>query len=430
MPAQSQGQQRNGGAKSEALVLSQAGGFAVKSKELATKAKATAVFVEKHCKSDVSEEWKKADKTKIAKLRGILEALQEEKQSTQLLKRESAEREVAKNLEATRKSVEKRLARCKEKEALFVEKQAMLRQHVRANEKLLSETEATIEKGEKKAKEAKAELRRLDQEARDREVELYEREEARAAEQRKIDRILQYKTYLERVVNERQDLFKGEIEVLMNRCGTLEARNVELYDTGTALSTQLERTREEYLRERTTLQNDHLMTSSHLHESQVALERHRAESQDLEQRLSRELEEKELKESQIGVIQMAIEQLFVRALSSCRLKQSRDAMQAIDTKFAPVRGDRDIHRLQEMLNKIQDRFQDLQSMHQDARSELQNNEPRDFNPVQDTDIFGELIWVDGSNAPAARGTARQEQPPGTAALSSATSSKRISSAAT
>lgn len=428
MPLQSQ--QRHGGGKSEALVLSQAGEFAVKSKDLAAKAKATSAFVEKHCKSDVSEEWKKADKTKIAKLRGILDALREEKQSTQLLKRESAEREVAKTLEVTRKSVEKRLARCKEREELFVEKQAKLRLDVRANEKLLSELEATIEKGKKKADDEKVELRRLEQEARDREVEFHECEEARAAEQRKIDRILQYKTYLERVVYERQDLFKGEIDVLMNRCGTLEARNVELHDTGTALSAQLERTREEHLRERTNLQNDHLMTSSRLHECQVALERHRAESQDLEQRLSRELEEKELKESQIGVIQMAIEQLFVRALSSCRLKQSRDAMQAIDTKFAPVRGDRDIYRLQEMLAKIAERFEDLHSMHQDARSHLQNNEPRGFNPDQDNDILGEVHFAHGDlSGPTGRSALRHGQEV-SAALSSATSSKRISSTAT
>jgi len=168
------------------------------------------------------------------------------------------------------------------------------------------------------------------------------------------------------------------------------------------------------------------MTSSRLHECQVALERHRAESQDLEQRLSRELEERELKESQIGVIQMAIEQLFVRALSSCRLKQSRDAMQAFDTKFTPVRGDRDIYRLQEMLAKIAERFEDLHSMHQDARSQLQNNEPRGFNPDQDTDILGEVSF--GYDVAAVgRHAARQEV---SAALSSGTSSKRISSTAT
>jgi len=219
----------------------------------------------------------------------------------------------------------------------------------------------------------------------------------------------------------------------MNRCGTLEARNVELYDTGTALSTQLERMREEYVRDRTNLQNDHLMTSSRLHECQVALERHRAESQDLEQRLSRELEEKELKESQIGVIQMAIEQLFVRALSSCRLKPTRDAMQAIDasTKFAPVRGDRDIYRLQEMLDKIAERFKDLQSMYQDARSQLQNNELRGLTADTDADILGEVQFVHGDGAPAARSVPRQEVSAGMSnSLTSSISSKRVSSGAT
>jgi len=58
-----------------------------KAEKIARNARATANFVEKHCKSDVSEEWKKVDDKKIAQLRGILAALQEENQSTQLLKK-------------------------------------------------------------------------------------------------------------------------------------------------------------------------------------------------------------------------------------------------------------------------------------------------------------------------------------------------------
>merc|ERR1711920_940826 len=94
-----------------------------KAEKVAKSARATAKFVEKHCKSDVSEEWKKVDDKKIVKLRGILAALQEENQSTQLLKKESEDKEARRALELTRSSVEQRLNECKEKEETFVKKQ-------------------------------------------------------------------------------------------------------------------------------------------------------------------------------------------------------------------------------------------------------------------------------------------------------------------
>ena len=48
-----------------------------------------AKLLEKHCKVDVASEWQTVDDQKIAKLRGVLKGLQEENQSTQLLKVES-----------------------------------------------------------------------------------------------------------------------------------------------------------------------------------------------------------------------------------------------------------------------------------------------------------------------------------------------------
>ncbi|CAJ1453942.1 unnamed protein product [Effrenium voratum] len=95
--------------------------------------------------------------------------------------------------------------------------------------------------------------------------------------------------------------------------------------------------------------------------AQVELEQHLAESQELEGRLNRALEEKEVKESQVGVISMAIEQLFSRTVNSCRLPQRKK--DATDIKFAPVRGNKADVRLEEMFKQIIERVEDLQEMH-------------------------------------------------------------------
>merc|ERR1711920_947382 len=66
-------------------------------------------------------------------------------------------------------------------------------------------------------------------------------------------------------------------------------------------------------------------------------------------------------------IQMAIEQLFTRTVMSCRLKQRKKAMtEAVDIKYAPIRGDKGDLRLEEMLNQIIERITDLREMHKSA----------------------------------------------------------------
>lgn len=339
------------------LPLVKAGELSLKVPSLETKtektksAKASANFIEKLTRAHVSEEWTKVDDGKIAKLRGILAALQEESQSTQLLKKQSHDTATKKTLEVRRSTA---------KEALFLQGQADLRRHVMENQKSLQELEATIEKGEKKAKDEQADCRRLEAEVGSLEEELKDHEVTKSVELRSISRSSVHKKFLETVVQHCVEDFEGDIEVLMNRHMTLEAGNQELNQANSDITKQLDRIREECLRVQTKLQNEHLMISSKLHECQVDLDRHRAESQELEGRLNRALEEKELKESQIGVIQMAIEQLFSRAVTSCRLKQRKKAMlDATDIKYAPVRGDKSDAKLEEMFRQITERVEDL-----------------------------------------------------------------------
>ncbi|CAE7188665.1 unnamed protein product [Symbiodinium microadriaticum] len=169
----------------------------------------------------------------------------------------------------------------------------------------------------------------------------------------------QYKNFLEHVIHESQEEFGDDIEVLMNRYATLEGGSQELTQGNDDLSMRLDRVRDECARVQTKLQNEHLAISSQLHKCQVELEQHLQESQELEQRLNRALEEKELKESQVGVISMAIEQLFSRTVNSCRLPQRKK--DATDVKFAPVRGDKSDVRLEEMFKQIIERVEDLQA---------------------------------------------------------------------
>jgi len=330
--------------------------------------KLTREFVQRECRKDVSEEWTKPDDRKLAKLRGILAALQEENQSTQLLKKESENAEAARALENTRQSTEARRQACKGREKAFLDKQAELLRHVKDSEKSLQELETNIEKNEKKSKDESNECKRLDKEKRQLEKQLSEQEAGKADEQKRIARTAQYKRFLEAVVQQANPEYEGDIENLMNRHNTLEAGNLELHHTNTDLITRLDQKREEALRVQTKLQNEHLMISSQLHECQVSLDKHRAESVEMEGRLNRALAEKELKESQVGVIHMAIEQLFVRAVTSCRLKQRRMAMlDAVDIKYAPVRGDKNDAKLEEMLKQITERIQDLRDLLKDRQ---------------------------------------------------------------
>jgi len=369
-------------------------------------------LLDKHCKIDVNDEWQPVDDQKIAQLRGILSALHEENQSTQLLRVESEDREAQLALKATRKSVETRLAFCKEKEMMFMKKQEDLRRHVLDNQKSLQDLEAQIEKSERKALDEQAQSRRLDGEIRALEKELQDKEQQRDTEQAKIGKMAQYKNFLEHVIHESQEEFGDDIEVLMNRYATLEGGSQELTQGNDDLSMRLDRVRDECARVQTKLQNEHLAISSQLHKCQVELEQHLQESQELEGRLNRALEEKELKESQVGVISMAIEQLFSRTVNSCRLPQRKKAMlDATDVKFAPVRGDKSDVRLEEMFKQIIERVEDLQEMH--STVQLGREKPKEEEALFDERGFMErvkFLYQRSEDDVRRRGTNSDENP--------------------
>jgi len=354
-------------------------------------------FTHKHCRSDVSEEWKQVDDRKLDALRGILAALKEENQATQLLKHESNDRQAGSELEEMRASVKMRLEACKEQESEFEEKKAKLRGCVLKYEKSLTLMQTNIEKGDRKSKEELQECRRLDAEIKGVTNYIQDHEEGRRDEEAKIARASGHKAFLESVVQECEEDFEGDIKVLMNRYHTLDAEKRALHMRNTALATQLNQVREESLKVQTELQTDLMMDSSRLHEAQVALEKHRSESGELEQRLNRMVEDKELRKSQVAVIQMAIEQIFERILNSCRLKQRKDAMLAEveDRKFAPVRGDKGDARLDAKLNQIIVRVRDLKDMSEKVKTQVDQEKKKNEGPtlVDEVDILSKVQFV-------------------------------------
>jgi len=345
-------------------------------------------FTQKHCKSDVSEEWLPVDDRKLDTLRGILAALKEENQATQLLKRESDDRQASLDLQATMKSVKEREEACKALELVFEDKKAELKEDIVRNEKQLQMMEANIEKGERKSKEEQAECKRLDHEMNAVECAIKEHEEGRAAEEKQIERAAEHKAFLESVVQECEEDFEGDIKVLMNRFHTLRDEKESLHSRNSALASQLNQVREEMLKVQAELQTEQMMGSSRLHESQVALERLRSENKELEQKLNRMLEDRELRKSQVGVIQMAIEQLFTRIRETCRLPQRKvDLLAKVeDIKYAPVRSGLDA-RLHAKLTQIILRVKDLRDMSEKVRAIVEKEHvPQVHSGLLDEDV--------------------------------------------
>lgn len=366
-----------------------------RAREARKRAKATEAYVREHCPRHVSEEWTKVDDRKIAKLRGILAALKEENQSTQLLRRESEDHAASDALEATRNSTNARLAKCKLQEAQFLRDQDALRQRILDHEKVLQETETNIEKGMKRLKDEQQECRRLDNEIRDLQSELHQHERAKELELKHIQKTAHYKEFLENA-SHCQAAYDGDVELLMNRHSTLKAGNHELHKQNAKLSAEVDELREKLSRLQTSLQTEHLMFSSQLHECQSTLEVFRTKNRELEQQQNRSLEAKELKESEVGVIQMAIEQLFTRTWQTCRQPNRKKAMyDNIDVKHTQVlKGNKTEQRLEAMLREVLERMEDLVDMNQKAKEymlpDAVTHGPR---PVEELDTALRVTFV-------------------------------------
>jgi len=89
--------------------------------------------------------------------------MEDENQSTLLLKKEREDWEVQEKLRTTREKVAERLKECRQKKLIFERKQAELQDTVTKNEQFIRDTDAKIEKAEKKAREETLEMRKREE---------------------------------------------------------------------------------------------------------------------------------------------------------------------------------------------------------------------------------------------------------------------------
>lgn len=281
---------------------------------------------------DSVKPWEKVTDEKLATLRALRANMQEESQSTLLLRKEAEDAQVQEELERTREKVQERLQECHHKKLHFERKQTELKEKVQRNEQFIRDTDAKIEQAEKKAKDEAEQMAKKEEE-----LTLVEREiaallEEKELEQKRIARFARYKKYLELVVREDVE-FDGEVENVHSRYRTLLEGNLELRRAQAAVTAKLDTSREEWQRKLSRIQSEQLMSNSEFHECQIKLEKLRAERTELENRMAWELEERERKRGHIGVIRMAIEQLHTRAMSTCpKGRQSQDVIEKYGQK--------------------------------------------------------------------------------------------------
>merc|ERR1719327_714982 len=189
--------------------------------------------------------------------------------------------------------------------------------------------------------------------------------EEKIMEEKIIAQNSQFKKYLESVVQENEEDFKGEIENLLNRHNTLKGGNAELQQQDVEVNRLLDKKREDFQREYTKLQNEQLMVNSEFHNQQMEFERLRAEKAELESKLTSAYDEREKYQSHIGIIGMAIEQLYQRALQSCRDDRRKQAMEDhIVSKFG--------HRDDLVLECIEERMNELIWIVEQCKKEVES----------------------------------------------------------
>lgn len=306
--------------------------------------------------TNVNDGWREITDQELSKMRTLLLSMEEESQDTMLLKRERKAFDAVERLADMRLTVDQRLEECKRNKIAFEKKQGELRKMAQDNEQFIRYTDTKIESCEKKAREEQAACKLLEIEIKKIEENLVGLYEQKDEYVKQIDKISHYKHFFEKVVTEYEDEFEGDLENLINREAALRKGAQELEGKNTKLQEKLDKLREAWIIDQTRLQNEQLVLNSTLHEYKVKLERNRVENRDIENKLKGALEEKEWKESNFGVMKLAINQLLVRIISSCRLSQRK---QAITDFLGPPRGQEERYKMDLVLKVISERMHEL-----------------------------------------------------------------------
>lgn len=275
---------------------------------------------------DVTDSWREISDDEIQKMRQLLLSVDHESQDTQLLKKERLAFDAVEELAQMRLSVNQRLGECRKKKLLFDRKQADLRKMALDNEQYIKDLDKKIETCEKKVKEETVEYRRLSDEIIQLTEKLQERELEKEECVKHIRRAAPYKRLFEKAVQVYDEEFEGDIENIIKREHALRMTATELEENSTRMQKKLESLKENWLVDQSRLQNDQLIVNSTLHEAQINLENSRVELREADNKLKCAKEEKEWKESNYGVMKLAIEQILQLTVASCRLPQRKKAM--------------------------------------------------------------------------------------------------------
>lgn len=338
---------------------------------------------------NVNDSWRPITDQELNQMRTLLLSMEEESQDTLLLKRERKAFDAVEQLAEMRQHADNRLAECRKNKIIFEQKQEELRKMALDNKQFIRDTDTKIETCEKKAREEQAECKALEKEIEQIEKKLLVLDSQKEEYVKQIDRTAHYKRFFEQVVAVYEDEFEGDLENLIKREAALRKGAAELESNNTQLQEKLDKFREGWVADQTRLQNEQLVVNSALHECQVNLERSRVESREIENKLKGALEQKEWKESNLGVMRLAIDQLLSRIVSSCRLPQRKKAM--IDFFDLP-KGQEERYRMDLVLYVISERMQELfylkdkiLDIKQTALPEMSNSEEEDKKPQASLD---------------------------------------------
>eukprot|EP00397_Hematodinium_sp_SG-2012_P033803 GEMP01036172.1.p1 GENE.GEMP01036172.1~~GEMP01036172.1.p1 ORF type:complete len:357 (+),score=125.16 GEMP01036172.1:23-1072(+) len=317
---------------------------------------------------DVTDGWRTITDEELQKMRALLLSMDEESQDTLLLKKERNSFDAVEELARMRISVNQRLQECRIKKQAFEKKQGELRKNALDNEEFIRDNDKKIETCEKKAREEMAECKRLDEELMQIEAKVQELQLQKEMDAKAIERGAHYKRLFEQTAQVYENEFEGDVENLMKRENALRRTTIELQENNQQLQHRLEDMREAWMAEQLRLQNEELVVNTSVHQCQMNLESSRVEMREMENKLKSAQEEKEWKESTVGIMKLAIDQLLQRTLASCRLPQRKKAM--LDFVDAP-KGQGERYHTDLMLMAMSERLKELLWLREKA-SEFEN----------------------------------------------------------
>ena len=258
-------------------------------------------------------------------------------QSTLLLQKKKEMAEVQQQLDRKKDEFRQRMQRCQEKEVELAAKQEGLKEQVRKFDKFLKENDAKRVRANRKAME---EVKLRDQKDRDLQellVQLQRQQEQKVLLQEELQRKAVCETFLERVCDAQSDQYE-EISQIIARYETLEAANQDLRAAMDQQVADAEAQAAELTNYVRKTQTKALEYNSDIAEKQQWLKQKRLELQDTEADLYRHESAAKEGSRQLGEIQMAIHNIYLRCRVRGRQEETGEAavLEAIKSRVTDL----------------------------------------------------------------------------------------------